>query len=119
MGVLAVQNVPKLFRLISIWVLDKKERLNNQVIFQIVQMCRMPPSSCQTVSKLGQNFRLNSDAPLLIGCCSRRNGSLASSKMLALLISTHARYMKLDGLAPCGWRCPHRRLTLMRPFGNW
>jgi hypothetical protein len=17
------------------------------------------------------------------------------------------------------WRCPHRRLTLMRPFGNW
>jgi hypothetical protein len=22
-------------------------------------------------------------------------------------------------LAPCGWRCPHRRLTLMRPFGNW
>jgi hypothetical protein len=19
----------------------------------------------------------------------------------------------------CGWRCPHRRLTLMRPFGNW
>jgi hypothetical protein len=22
-------------------------------------------------------------------------------------------------LAPCGWRCPHRRLTLMRPFVNW
>jgi hypothetical protein len=21
-------------------------------------------------------------------------------------------------LAPCGWRCPHRRLTLMRLFGN-
>jgi hypothetical protein len=21
-------------------------------------------------------------------------------------------------LAPSGWRCPHRRLTLMRPFGN-
>jgi hypothetical protein len=21
-------------------------------------------------------------------------------------------------LAPCGWRFPHRRLTLMRPFGN-
>jgi hypothetical protein len=22
------------------------------------------------------------------------------------------------GLAPCGWRCPNRRLTLTRPFGN-
>jgi hypothetical protein len=21
-------------------------------------------------------------------------------------------------LAPCGWRCPHRRLTLIRPVGN-
>jgi hypothetical protein len=21
-------------------------------------------------------------------------------------------------LAPCGWHWPHRRLTLMRPFGN-
>jgi hypothetical protein len=21
-------------------------------------------------------------------------------------------------LAPCGWRCPHRRLTLIRTFGN-
>ena len=22
-------------------------------------------------------------------------------------------------LAPCGWRCPHRRPALMGPFGNW
>ena len=22
-------------------------------------------------------------------------------------------------LAPCGWRCPHRRPALTGPFGNW
>jgi hypothetical protein len=41
-------------------------------------------------------------------------------------VTTHIRLASTPHLLPyslqydiTGWRCPHRRLTLMRPFGNW
>ena len=50
---------------------------------------------------------------VMLGCCMARRAvqwSLLTKKLS----------MPLEPkLAPCGWRCPHRRPTLTGSFGNW